>query len=357
MRPATCSAWTSACDAAWMNEPLHAEYFDGRSARAHAVALRCDGDTLAITGDGLDLRVPLSAVRWPERTRHGVRVAELPGGASLQCADAAAWDTFARHCGRGDGAVVRAQQSWRTVLASLVALVALLAGLYVWGIPAAAQAALGVIPASVDAAVGEVAMRSIDEEWMKPSELDAAQQQRLRAAFERVLAAQPTGSVPGHRIEFRKSRIGPNAFALPGGTIVMTDELVKLVDGDAEVIAGVLAHELGHVRHRDGMRMLIQASAVGVLASVVVGDFNSLLATVPVVLGQSAYSREAERRADAESARLLRDAGLSPAVMVTFFEKIAKEQGEHRLGIAIASHPADEERIRFFREAAAQPQR
>ncbi|MGD9832902.1 MAG: M48 family metallopeptidase, partial [Piscinibacter sp.] len=110
-------------------------------------------------------------------------------------------------------------------------------------------------------------------------------------------------------------------------------------------------------RHRDGMRMLIQASAVGVLASVVVGDFNSLLATVPVVLGQSAYSRDAERRADEESARLLRDAGLSPAVMVGFFEKLAKEQGEHRLGIAIASHPADEERIRFFREAAAQPRR
>ncbi|MGE4051481.1 MAG: M48 family metallopeptidase [Piscinibacter sp.] len=340
-----------------MSEPLRAEYFDGRSALAHAVALRRDGEALAIEGDGVAARVPLERVRWPERTRHGVRVAELPGGASLQCADAAAWDAFALECGRGDGAVVRAQQSWRAVLASLTALVALLAGLYVWGIPAAAHAALGVIPASVDAAVGEVAMRSIDEEWMKPSMLDAAEQQRLRAAFEKLLSAQPQGSVPAHRLEFRKSRIGPNAFALPGGTIVMTDELVKLVDGDAAVIAGVLAHELGHVRHRDGMRMLIQASAVGVLASVVVGDFNSLLATVPVVLGQSAYSRDAERRADEESARLLRDAGLSPAVMVGFFEKLAKEQGEHRLGIAIASHPADEERIRFFREAAAQPRR
>lgn len=340
-----------------MSVELAAEYFDGRSARAHAVALRRDGDALAIAGEGVALRVPLAQVRWPERTRHGVRVAELPGGAALQCADAPAWDDFARHCGRGEGLVVRAQQSWHAVLASLLALVALLAGLYVWGIPAAAHAALGVIPASVDAAVGDVAMDSIDDEWMKPSTLDAAQQERLREAFAKVLAAQPRDSVPLHRIEFRKSRIGPNAFALPGGTIVMTDELVALVDGDAAVIAGVLAHELGHVRHRDGMRMLLQASAVGVLASVVIGDFNSLLATVPVVMGQSAYSRDAERRADAESARLLRDAGLSPAVMVTFFEKIAQAQGEHRLGIAIASHPADEERIRFFREAAARRQR
>ncbi len=332
---------------------IDAEYFDGRSAHVHRVRLRREGDALVIAGDAVVQHVPLAQLRWPERTRHGVRVAELPGGASLQCADAAAWDAFARHCGAAEGLVVRAQQSWRAVLASLVALVLLVGALYAWGIPAAAHAALGAIPASVDAGVGEVALRSIDEEWMKPSRLPAAEQQRLRDAFEQFLAAQPAGSVPVHRLEFRASRIGPNAFALPGGTIVMTDELVKLVEGDAAVINGVLAHELGHVHHRDGMRMLLQASAVGVLASVLIGDFNSLLTAVPVVLGQSAYSRDAERRADAESMRMMRAAGVSPAVMVAFFEKIAKAQGEHRLGIAIASHPADAERIRFFQDAAA----
>ena len=330
---------------------IDAEFFDGRSAQAHRVRLQRAGDALAILGEGFERHVPLAQLRWPERTRHGVRVAELPGGASLQSRDAAAWDEFARHCGHGDGLTVRLQQSWRAVLASLAALVVLIAALYVWGIPAAAQAALSVTPASADAAVGEIALRSIDEELMRPSALDAAAQQRVRDAFAHLLAAQPAGSMPAYRLEFRKSRIGPNAFALPGGTIVLTDELVALVDGDTAVLCGVLAHEMGHLRQRDGMRMLLQASAVGVLASAVVGDFSSLLAAVPVVLGQSAYSREAERRADEESARLLRDAGIAPAVMVRFFEKIAQQRGEHRLGIAIASHPADAERIRFFREA------
>ncbi len=332
---------------------LDAQYFDGRSARAHAVRVRRDGDELVIEGEGIAQRLPLRALRWPERTRHGVRVAELPEGASLQAADAATWDTFARHCGQGESAVVRAQQSWRAVLASVAALVALVAVLYVWGIPAAAHAALTVLPEAADTAVGDVALRSIDSEWMKPSRLPAAEQQRLRESFERFLSAQPPGSVPSHRLEFRASRIGPNAFALPGGTIVLTDELVELVEGDASLIHGVLAHELGHVRHRDGMRMLLQASAVGVLASTLVGDFNSLLTTVPVVLGQTAYSRDAERRADAESVRMMKAAGVSPAVMVRFFEKLAASQGEHQLGIAFASHPADAERIRFFEEAAA----
>jgi predicted Zn-dependent protease len=330
---------------------LAAAYFDGRSARAHPVRLRCEGEQLHIDGDGIARAVPLRQVRWPERTRHGVRVAELPDGAAVQCDDAAAWDLFAQACGRGDSLVVRAQQSWRWVLASALVTVALLGAAYQWGVPWAAQATLAIVPEEIDESIGEAALESIDETLMQPSALPEEQQDALRDAFDRAVAAQPEGSIPPYRIEFRRSKIGPNAFALPGGTIVMTDELVKLVDGDEAVIVGVLGHELGHVRERHGMRMLLQASAIGVIASIVVGDFNSLLAAAPVVLGQAAYSRDAEREADAESARILKGAGLPPAAMVTFFEKIAAKRGDGpSLGIAIASHPADAERIRFFRD-------
>jgi predicted Zn-dependent protease len=125
------------------------------------------------------------------------------------------------------------------------------------------------------------------------------------------------------------------------------------------------------------MRLLLQVGALGVIASAVLGDFSSLLAAAPALLGQAAYSREAEREADAESARVLKSAGISPAVMVTFFERLAaadrpsgggtvaggasapapssdRPREASALGIAIASHPADAERIAFFRAAAAQ---
>jgi Zn-dependent protease with chaperone function len=360
---------------------LAADYFDGRSARAHPVRLSRQGDALHIEGADVLVSVPLRRVQWPERTRHGMRVAHLPEGGSLHCTDPAAWDTFARACGRGDSIVVRAQQSWRWVAASVVGMALLVGAVYHWGVPWAARAAVPLIPASVDNAIGEGAMASLDEHLLKPSKLPPEQQQRLRAAFARAAAAQPPGWVPSHRIVFRSSEIGPNAFALPGGTMVVTDDLVELVDADEAVITGVLAHELGHVRHRHGLRLLVQVSAIGVVASAVLGDFSSLLTAVPVLLGQAAYTRDAEREADAEAARFLKDAGISPAVMVTFFEKIAA-RGERKetskadakddpkpdpaarpgesgrrspswLGIAIASHPADAERIRFFRDAAA----
>lgn len=384
MRPAISSAWTSACErrldeAHPLSATLHSEYFDGLSARAHPVVLSVRGERLHIEGEGLSLDVPLREIEWPERTRHGTRTAHLPGGASLHCADAAAWDAFARACGRGDSIVVRAQQSWRGVLASFVALVVVLAAFYARGVPLAARAVLPAIPAGVDAAIGERALDSLEGHLLRPSRLPAERRQRLRQAIDHALAAQPAGTVPPHRIEFRDADIGPNAFALPGGTVVVLDDLVQMLDGDEDTLVGVVAHEIGHVRHRHGMRMLLQASAVGVLASAVVGDFNGLLATVPIWLGQAAYSRDAEREADADAARILKQAGISPRVMVTFFDKIARwtpprpadaasaarpdgastspppgrtRRDRSTLGIAISSHPADAERIRFFEDAA-----
>ena len=361
-----------------MQATLDASYFDGSSARAHAVVLQLQGDVLLISGEGIERRVPLREVQWPERTRHGVRAAHFSGGGSVQCADSAAWDAWRRSSGHREPLVVTLQQSWRWVLASAVALVLLLGLLQQWGLPVAARAVVAVTPLSVDAALGEASLSVIDRHVMQPSQLPAAEQERLRNALTQALRSLPAGDVPAWQLVFRKSRIGPNAFALPGGTLVMTDELVELVGADPQVVVAVLAHELGHVRHRDSLRMLVQAAALSGLAGLVVGDFSTLLASVPVLLGQASYSRDAERAADHEAVRILTAARISPAVMVTLFERLqalhekaaAKQDKPDKpdgqagdggqpaqdswLGIAFASHPADAERVRYFREAAAQ---
>lgn len=360
---------------------LAASYFDGASARARPVTLQVEGGELIISGEGIHRRVALRKVQWPERTRHGTRVAHFTEGGSVQCADAAAWDDWSRASGRRDSLVVTMQQSWRWVLASAVALVVLFGVIQQWGLPVAARAVVAVTPLNVDSSLGDTSLAVIDEHLMRPSKLPAAEQARLREAFAKAVSAMPPGSVPAWQLVFRRSRIGANAFALPGGTLVMTDELVELVGRDDKVITAVLAHELGHVRHRHGIRMLIQATALSGLAAMVVGDFSTVLAGVPVLLGQASYSRDAEREADQEAVRILKAAGISPAVMVTLFEKIAAQKSEAAksgkagksgepvdasppgdklpdqesgLGIAFASHPADAERIRFFQEAAGE---
>lgn len=321
------------------------------------------GGQLQIRGDAFELSVPAQQVEWPERTRHGKRIAHLPSGATLDCANAQAWDDWRAATGHQDGLVVRAQQNWPWVAGSFVALLLAVYAMVQWGVPAAASAIVPAIPYSVDVKIGERVLDWLDGQMMQASEMDANRQAQIRKAFESAVLALPANTAAPYRIVFRKSAIGANAFAIPGGTMVVTDDLVEAFKDDDDLMVGVLAHELGHLRHRHGMRAVVQVSAVGALISVVVGDASSVLATGAAWLGQASYSRDAEREADAESVRVLKAARISPRVMVTAFARSAaahqrsekaeeKSIGSSALGIAFASHPADEERRAFFEAAA-----
>lgn len=336
---------------------LAAEYFDGVSARAHAVQAGIEADQLCLVHEATGTRqaVPLRAVQWPERQRHGARVARLPDGATLHCADAPAYDTWARHHGLPESWVVKAQQSWRWTLAGALAVLLLAAAFYQWGLPLTARAALAFVPAQVDRELGDVALRSFTEQdWLAPSELPLAQQQRLRNAWASAAARAGNATAP-IELHFHQSRLGANAFALPGGHVVLTDAMVTLLEGRDDVLIGVLAHEAGHVRHRHGMRAVAQTALLGSLSAVVLGDFSSVLAAAPALLGQLAYSRDFEREADDDAIALLQANGLSPELMVTLFERLEARRRAPReapLPIALGSHPPDAERIARFRQAA-----
>jgi len=353
---------------------LAAEYFDGRSARAHAVSLTLDGDALHIAGEGVEQHVTLARLRWPERQRHGVRRIELRDGGTLRCHDAAAFDAFARAAGASDSLTVRAQQSWHWTLAAVLGLMVLSAAGYRWGLPAAARAALAFVPSAVDERIGESAYRSVQSWLLEPSAIAAPRQQQVQHAFDDALRRTGVHGTPP-RLRFHAApRLGPNAFALPGGVIVVTDELLQRLADRDDLVLGVLAHEFGHVRHRHGMRLLVQTTLLGAVTAAALGDFSTLLASVPALLGQLGYSRDFERDADDETIAVLRASGLSPALMADLFERLQRRapsaasapprapsdardtapRGEASdLGIAFSSHPADAERIARFKAAAA----
>jgi Zn-dependent protease with chaperone function len=358
----TSDATRHANAAAATSPVLEADYFDGRSARARRARLRVEAGRLVVEADDAWQAVPLAQLEWPERTRHGVRLLHLPDGGSLHCRDGAEWDAWsARVRGGRESLVVRVQQRWRWTLACLFAVVAILAGSYRWGLPLAAGAIVSRLPTALDEQVGEAALSAIDEQQLVgPSTLAASQQEAIRRSFSDAVARLPGDTVVPYRLQFRHGRdVGPNAFALPGGVIVVTDELVELVHGEHDVVVGVLGHELGHLQHRHGMRMLIEAGAIGAAAGALFGDFSSLLAAVPTWVAQAKYSRDAEREADLESVHLLRANGISPAVMTRFFALVRQGRGDAAsrrlewLDVGLASHPADAERVAFFQQAAA----
>lgn len=364
---------------------LLADHFDGRSGRARPVRLWLDGASLVVHDQDLDVverRYPVRDVLWPERTRYGQRQAQLPDGGLLVAKDTGDWDAWADAStmgrGLGGGLAVRWFSSWRHTLVALAVVIAVGGATWQWGVPAAADGIARYLPSAIEQRIGDESLEQLDEVMLKPSKVSAADQQQWRERFAAMVASQP-GEMTPYTLHFRDAgkRIGPNAFALPGGHIVVTDELLTLLRDDPDAVLGVLAHELGHVRGQHGMRLTIRASLVGGLLGFVLGDFSSLLAAAPAVLLHTSYSRDFEREADAQARQLLIDSGRSPRVMITLFDRLdawrdervaaaqarrasepaglarevdkqVREGAGELISIAFSTHPSDDERKRFF---------
>jgi Zn-dependent protease with chaperone function len=147
--------------------------------------------------------------------------------------------------------------------------------------------------------------------------------------------------------------LGANAFALPGGSIVVLDELVSLADNDQEILA-VLAHEMGHISEKHALRQMLQASVVGLAMAWYIGDVSSLLAAAPTVLLQTRYSRDFERNADTFAAEMLRANGIPASRLADILQKLEAAHQTETTQISaksakamdyLSSHPNTEERI------------
>ncbi len=169
-----------------------------------------------------------------------------------------------------------------------------------------------------------------------------------RAALERLTGQLAQGT------ELRQVAIAHvpmmNAVTLPGGRILIFDGLIQKAQTPDE-LAGVLAHEIGHVRHRDTVNALIRqlglSVVLGGLDGNVGGALNGLLAM--------SYSRDAERAADGFSIAALRQADVSPVATARFFDRLGRMAGGEkmeRLTGWMASHPVSADREQAFSGSA-----
>ncbi len=143
-----------------------------------------------------------------------------------------------------------------------------------------------------------------------------------------------------------------NAYALPGGAIIIHSGLIQKAK-TAEEVAGVLAHEISHVTRRHHIRGIIGNMGLYMLVRGFLGDIAGVsaeIATVGATLGSLKYSRDFEIEADESGWKLLNKAGIDPKGMIAFFETMKKEQGAAQISDFISTHPGTEERIRNLKE-------
>jgi Zn-dependent protease with chaperone function len=142
--------------------------------------------------------------------------------------------------------------------------------------------------------------------------------------------------------------IGANAFALPDGTIYMTDDLVKDVRDENEILA-VLLHEAGHVARAHSMRLLIENSGISLFFFALTGSAD--FAGMPVALVTRAYSRNMETEADDFAADRLKEIGLQPNLLAKALEALQKSHKESsEIPAFLASHPLTDDRIKRLNE-------
>lgn len=143
-----------------------------------------------------------------------------------------------------------------------------------------------------------------------------------------------------------------NAFAMPGGHVVVLTGLLREADSPEE-LAGVLAHETQHVVLRHSLRGLVRTMGWTATIRILFGSSGPLggVGELASRLGSLTFSREQEREADLEGLKLLRRAKIKPEGMVTFFDKLARREA----GIALLStHPASADRAERLRAEIAQ---
>jgi Zn-dependent protease with chaperone function len=334
---------------------LKVKLYDGRKPIAEEATLLLSQSTAKLIGAALARDFALARLRVSPRVGTAARFVALPDGGQLQCADSPALDRLPQE-GQTEGIVAWLERRWWVALACLALTVGGLAFGYVYGLPAAAEHIAARVPLEYERKLGEQSIVWLDQNGLfAESELDPEVRQPIADGFTAFTRDLPLAA--HYRLEFRAAPvIGPNAFALPGGIVVVTDELVELSDTPEEVLA-VLAHEIGHVEQRHALRHLLQDSATAVLAATFTSDASSLTLAVsglPVLLARTKYSREFEAEADAFGFALLKRHQLSPEHFATVMEKLradGDEQAERELSF-VSTHPVTADRIARARAAS-----
>ena len=324
------------------------QFFASGAARHVPARLVADGEALAVLGeDGATLsRAPRAGVAVSSRLGALKRRLTFPEGI-FETADNDAIDALTRRKG---GWLHVLERSWPIVAVSVACAAAAAAWFIIYGAPIAAGVLARATPPGVARFMTDQAMGTLDAHVLDPTRLPADRQRFFQARF----AAMAKAKGGSYQLLLRNaSLIGPNAFALPDGRIVLTDQLAVMIK-DPQEIDGVFGHEMAHVARRHVLQRVYQASLVPAVLVFITGDPSQVshFATIlPGVLLQSAWSRQFEQQADDDAAALLKSQHEDPGKLADVLERITAKVcaggdcGPNWLG----SHPATNARAARLR--------
>lgn len=323
-------------------------YRDGASEHLEA-ELHHIGEALYIVLAGSKQKTHVQLEEVADRLGNVPRKIYLTGDSVFECADNEAVDQFFKRDDHFFSRLTRMEGSLKFVAFATVATFICLFGLYRYGLPAMAHVAANATPAGVVAAMDSSTRETVDKVLFSETSLSQERQDELTAIFDELVEISGQTNPP-MTLYFRDGgKLGANAIALPGGTIILTDQLEALAKNDDE-LAGVLAHEIGHVEHKHSLRQLYRAFGMAFMIGVIGGDSGQVVEDVvanAALLDTFSYSRSFETESDVHSVEIMMKAGRDPMAFVDLLDSILKSHDidpEKAETGWLSSHPGNKDR-------------
>lgn len=227
--------------------------------------------------------------------------------------------------------------AWKTVIYSLSAL-ALAAVLTIWQYDAALTWVAGRVPLATEHKIGESLLSTLSTQTTLITK--GLAMEAVKKIGDRLTKGSP------YKYQWHISNDPAiNAFALPGGIVIVNKGLLEKADSANEV-AGVLAHEIQHVEQRHALKNMITSSGVAAAVLLVLGDANAVMMIMAHQVSTQYFSRQAESDADMKGIALLQKSKIDPQGMVAFFKNMQetfKDKGKEPDWLS--SHPDTASRI------------
>ncbi|MEH6649379.1 MAG: M48 family metallopeptidase [Motiliproteus sp.] len=309
-------------------------------------------------------RIDQQRVTISSRLANSPRYLNFPDGSVIETLDNDRVDDWIERFRRDglsnktNGWLHRLESNLKFVLLALVVTVTVVWGTLQFGAPAAANAIAKALPAELLDRASQETLYFLEKHWLQPTNLSVQRQQQLQQHFSEAISSHSGLRI---RVSFRDGAVmGANAFALPDGHIIFTDQIVKLAQHDDELLA-ILGHEIGHVEHRHSQRRLIQNSLFIFVLAMITGDMSGtseLVLGLPVLFAELAYSRANETEADLYALTFLQQRNISPHRFNDLMLRLqaASDQKKGRSGEEnnwqryLSSHPVTKERIQRFEQ-------
>lgn len=325
--------------------------FNGKSVGKQNAYLETEDDGATRVSTAPAKRFQFSKIVVSNRTGNSTRFLTLPNGWLFESDQNDDIDLLINRFGAKDP-LSRKSEPWLTRLAVLAVALLIAWGIVHFGVPGLAKKVAFAVPTETLVEMGESSLKQMDKEHFKTTTISLSRQKSLRKEFNKLLPADQKGFQ--FKLHFRNApEIGANAFALPSGDIIITDELVQLTEKDEE-LQGILLHEIGHVKLRHGMQSTAQTSILALVVIAISGDINSastLLAAIPALLLNAGYTRNMEWDADGYALEIIKQQQFDPSIFADTMEKITNSSNATHSKYW-STHPQSEKRIERIRSMA-----